>query len=214
MNKKIFNGKVVIYLFAVLFLFLATEFILSLNFNQEHLTQNHFIPSITKYYSEALVHHSQSAAKISWHIVFGMTLLVLGLFQLNDKFRVKHRQLHRVMGVCYMVLGALTAGLGLILSGGVLGGVVTQVAVIGFAFFWYFTAYKSIHYVWLGQYRLHRRWTARNYFAVLATGMVRPALFIMDVVVPGLSPAELYQIANWLGLVLALVLSQWYVDER
>ena len=108
----------------------------------------------------------------------------------------------------------MAVSLGLWLSQKAIGGLLTQSAFYIIAILWYLSAYLSVTYALNGELKLHRRWTLRNYFATLATGFMRPMLFIVDLAFPNQSPEVLFPISCWGCLVTALLLSQWLIERN
>jgi len=209
-----FGYKLFIPISALVFMFLVIEFGLSLNFFPDHLTKNYPIPVGVNYYSFAFVDHLiQERPQLNLHFISGFILLCLGLIQLSETFRKKHRFAHRVIGVIYFSLGSFVAGIGLYLSGRVLGGPLAQASFFAFAGLWYFSAFQSLSAVFKKNFAMHRRWTLRNYIATLATGFIRPMLFVSDVMFPNQPPTVLFPIACWFSVLTALLASQWLVEK-
>ena len=205
-------SKYVLWFCAAGFLVFATEFLWSFNFDPAHLLEHNLFDVSARHYQEVIPGHlNEEKRSVNFHAIAGVCLLLTGLLQLSDRFRKKHRQAHRVVGVIYMILGFAASGMGLVIADKAIGGAVTFAAFLAFAAFWIFTAIQSLRFMWLRQYKRHRLWSVRNYFAVLATGFIRPWLFLVDLIYPHQQPAVLFPLACWLAILTALALGQWYV---
>ncbi len=215
MKKPVFQSRHLIWIFAAVFIIFATEFFLGFNWDPDHLMNQNLFDVSRRHYRVVIPGHLlQEQIPVNFHVLTGITLVLLGLFQLNDRFRIKHRRLHRILGFIYMSIGFVAVSLGLWLSQKAIGGLLTQSAFYIIAILWYLSAYLSVTYALNGELKLHRRWTLRNYFATLATGFMRPMLFIVDLAFPNQSPEVLFPISCWGCLVTALLLSQWLIERN
>ncbi|MGZ5280596.1 MAG: DUF2306 domain-containing protein [Pseudobdellovibrionaceae bacterium] len=214
MKRSAANLNWLFWISGISFIYFTVEFFLSFNYFPDHLIRDYIFSVARRHYSVAIPGHLiQEKIFVNFHLLCGLLLVVLGLVQLNDRFRIRFRFWHRWLGVTYVALGFLAASMGLYLSQKALGGLITQVAFFIIAGLWYFTAYKAVSDVLNKNYPQHRRWMIRNYFLTLSTGFIRPFLFVVDLIIPGLRPETVFPIACWLSLILALLLSYWFLEK-
>lgn len=200
-------------LIGILFVILAIEMVLSLNFAPDYISKNHPIPSVVKHYKVAYQSHLlEMSGRVSFHILTGIGLILLGLLQLRYEFQKKLRWLHVPLGSAYLLLGAVTAALGMYLAQKSIGGLFSTILFWLIGVLWFGSAIQLLRYGLAKDIHSHRRWAIRNVFLILGTGLARPLYLVIDVSFPGQPTEVLFPLSNWLGFVGVLLLSQLYIE--
>lgn len=188
------------------FLTLVGYFLLSFNFWKSGLVS---MPVFRWYYAKALSHHLiRETVHLNVHALAGETLVVLGLFQISDGFRARHRRLHRAMGFTYLGVGAFTSVYAIFLTRSSYGGRWTLASVAVLVCLWGITAYRAMRSLYLGEPMVHRRWMLRNYFLTLSTVLVRPYYVLLFLLLPGYSPEILFPTAFGFTTATTIVVSE------
>jgi hypothetical protein len=196
--------------FAIAFLYFALEFLISFNWDPAHLTERYFFEVGQRHYQMAIPDHLEAdPQRVNFHILFGLVLLISGALQLSEKLRIRHPRFHRVLGYVYFVTGLVVVLLGLAMAGKALGGASTKLAFWVFAGLWLVTMGFTFFHIKKRNLALHKKWSIRNYYASLATGLIRPNLFIIDLMLPGQSPEVLFSMSCWFSIVITMVICEW-----
>ena len=160
------------------------------------------------------------------HVVFGSIAILTCCLQVWPWLRARHPEVHRRIGLAYVFAGVLPAGvLGLILGAQTPFGPVLRASNVLLAIVWLSVTLAGFR---AGrQYRVteHRRWMTRS--TVLTLSIISNRVWAVIWVI-ALSPqlattfggneALMVQaiagLSGWLGWVLPLVLTEWWLDAR
>lgn len=160
------------------------------------------------------------------HVVFGSVAILTCCLQVWPWLRARYPEAHRRIGLAYVFAGVLPAGvLGLILGAQTPFGPVLRASNVLLALVWLFVTMAG--YRAARQYRTteHRRWMTRS--TVLTLSIISNRLWAVVWVIT-LSPqlattfagneALMVQtiagLSGWLGWVLPLVLTEWWLDAH
>jgi hypothetical protein len=160
------------------------------------------------------------------HVVFGAVAILAGSLQVSPWLRSRYPELHRRVGWLYVFAGVLPAGvLGLILGAQTPFGPVLRASNVLLALVW--LTVTLVGYRAGRQYRTteHRRWMTRSVVLTLSIISNRAWAVIWVVTLTpqlattfGGNEALMVQaiagLSGWLGWVLPLVLTEWWLDGR
>ena len=160
------------------------------------------------------------------HVIFGSVAILTCCLQVWPWLRARYPDVHRRIGLAYVFAGVLPAGvLGLILGAQTPFGPVLRASNVLLALVWLFVTMAG--YRAGRQYRTteHRRWMTRS--TVLTVSIISNRAWAVVWVIT-LSPqlattfggneALMVQaiagLSGWLGWVLPLVVTEWWLDAR
>ena len=160
------------------------------------------------------------------HVIFGSVAILTCCLQVWPWLRARYPDVHRRIGLAYVFAGVLPAGvLGLILGAQTPFGPVLRASNVLLALVWLFVTMAG--YRAGRQYRTaeHRRWMTRS--TVLTVSVISNRAWAVVWVIT-LSPqlattfggneALMVQaiagLSGWLGWVLPLVVTEWWLDAR
>ena len=146
------------------------------------------------------------------HIVPGLLFMILGPFQFSQSIRARHLQWHRWNGRIFMTIGFIIGVSALLMSFTMqsIGGVNQAAATILFGFFFLFALSKAFWHIRRRQVTLHRQWMLRAFAIGLAVATIRPivGIFFATSRFSGLTPAQFFGTAFWIGFVLHLIAAE------
>jgi hypothetical protein len=160
------------------------------------------------------------------HVIFGSVAILTCCLQVWPWLRARHPEVHRRIGLVYVFGGVLPGGiLGLILGAQTPFGPVLRASNVLLAIVWLFVTLAG--YRAGRQYRTteHRRWMTRS--VVLTLSIISNRVWAV-VWVLTLSPQlattfggnetlmiqTIAGLSGWLGWVVPLVLTEWWLDAR
>lgn len=141
------------------------------------------------------------------HIVPGAIAMIIGPFQLRKKFRVKHIDLHRLLGKIYLCAVIVGGCGGLYLALYSDGGLVGHFGFGMLALLWLYTGIQAYLSIRRGDVIEHQRWMIRNYALTLAGVTLR--LLLGVIAMSGIDFNEGYRAATWLCWVPNLIIAEW-----
>jgi len=160
------------------------------------------------------------------HVIFGSIAIVTCCLQVWPWLRTRHPDVHRRIGLAYVFAGVLPAGvLGLILVAQTPFGPVLRASNVLLALVWLFATIAG--YRAGRRYRTteHRRWMTRS--TVLTLSIISNRVWAVVWVITlgpqlattfGGNEALMVQaiagLSGWLGWVLPLVITEWWLDTR
>jgi uncharacterized membrane protein len=149
------------------------------------------------------------------HIVPGLLFMILGPFQFSESIRARHLQWHRWNGRIFMTIGFIIGVSALLMSFTMqsIGGVNQAAATILFGFFFLFALSKALWHIRRRQVTLHRQWMIRAFAIGLAVATIRPivGIFFATSRLSGLTPAQFFGTAFWIGFVLHLIAAEAWI---
>jgi len=149
------------------------------------------------------------------HIVPGLLFMIMGPFQFSESIRARHLQWHRWNGRIFMTIGFIIGVSALLMSFTMqsIGGVNQAAATILFGFFFLFALSKAFWHIRRRQVRLHRQWMIRAFAIGLAVATIRPivGIFFATSRFSGLTPAQFFGTAFWIGFVLHLIAAEAWI---
>lgn len=168
------------------------------------------VPGIRTEFVDNMVQVSATGSIL--HFLGGATVIIVGAFQFNSRFRNRHINLHRWFGRIY-VTGILIGGLAALnLAFYSTGGVVAHFGFGLLALCWLATTYVAYRHVRAGNITLHQQWMIRSYALTLAAVTLR--LYLPLFQVAGLSFEEAYPAIAWLCWVPNLLIAEWWLVPR
>jgi len=149
------------------------------------------------------------------HIIPGLLFMILGPFQFGESICARHLQWHRWNGRIFVTIGFIIGVSALLMSFTMqsIGGVNQAAATILFGFFFLFALSKAIWHVRRRQVTLHRQWMIRAFAIGLAVATIRPivGIFFATSRFSGLTPAQFFGTAFWIGFVLHLIAAEAWI---
>lgn len=150
------------------------------------------------------------------HILPGVVFMVLGPLQFNTRLRAKYPAWHRISGrifvVCSLIIGVTALVMSIVMPA--VGGVTQATATALFALYFLFALGKAFWHIRQRQIAAHRAWMIRAFATGLAVATIRPlvGLFYATSRVSGLTPAEFFGIAFWLGFGLHFIAAESWLS--
>jgi len=146
------------------------------------------------------------------HVVPGLLFTVLGPFQLSESIRARHLQWHRWNGRIFIATGFIVGISALLMSFTMqsIGGVNQAAATVLFGSFFLFALSKAFWHIRRREVALHRQWMIRAFAIGLAVASIRPivGIFFATSRFSGLTPAQFFGTAFWIGFVLHLIVAE------
>ncbi|VAW44090.1 hypothetical protein MNBD_GAMMA02-1155 [hydrothermal vent metagenome] len=147
------------------------------------------------------------------HFIAGGLALALTPFQLSQKFRNLSKNLHRTVGMFY-VLCVLIGGItGLIMALNASGGWVAKLGFFNLAVAWLVITTLAFYYAFKGDISKHRRWIYRS-VAVTAAAITLRLFLGIGLGVLQLPFFTVYVPASWLCWILNLMLCEWLLYRK
>lgn len=149
------------------------------------------------------------------HIVPGLLFVTLGPLQFRSSLRARHPLWHRVSGRVFLC-AALTIGISaLVMSFAMpaIGGPVQASATAIFSAYFLFSLIRAFRHIRRREIASHRRWMIRAFSTGIAVATIRPivGIFFATSRVTGLTPREFFGFAFWMGFLLHLFLTEWWL---
>ena len=149
------------------------------------------------------------------HIVPGLLFMILGPFQFSESIRARPVHWHRWNGRMFMTIGFIIGISALLMSFTMqsVGGVNQAAATILFALFFLFALSRALWHIRRRQVTLHRQWMIRAFAIGLAVATIRPivGIFFATSRFSGLTPAQFFGTAFWIGFVLHLIAAEAWI---
>jgi len=158
---------------------------------------------------------AQHASLTLVHIVPGLLFVTLGPLQFRSGLRARHPMWHRVSGRVFLC-AALTIGVSaLVMSFAMpaIGGPVQASATAIFSAYFLFSLVRAFWHIRRREIASHRRWMIRAFSTGIAVATIRPivGIFFATSRVTGLTPREFFGFAFWMGFLLHLSLTEWWL---
>jgi uncharacterized membrane protein len=149
------------------------------------------------------------------HVVPGLLFTVIGPFQFSESIRARHLQWHRWNGRIFIATGFIIGISALLMSFTMqsIGGVNQAAATVLFGSFFLFALSKAFGHIRRREVALHRQWMIRAFAIGLAVASIRPivGIFFATSRFSGLTPAQFFGTAFWIGFVLHLIAAEAWI---
>jgi uncharacterized membrane protein len=145
------------------------------------------------------------------HRLGGTLYMVLGVLQFAPTLRARRPQLHRWMGMGFILLSlsAAISGITMSITHG-LAGMVEVVPSVFFGVLSLVTVGKAYLHVRRREFALHREWMIRTFAIGLGIVPIR-ILYVIGVQTTLLSARQLMGLSFWAGWLLALVVAESWI---
>jgi Predicted membrane protein (DUF2306) len=144
------------------------------------------------------------------HIVLGGIALLIGWLQFSVNLRERYVQVHRSIGIIYVLSVFLSASTGLYIAVYATGGIIAKAGFAGLGIVWLLTTLQAYRVILKKEIRLHQTWMIYSYASCLAAVTLRIWLPILINVLHDFIPA--YRIVAWLcwvpNLMVAFLLTR------
>lgn len=152
------------------------------------------------------------------HIVPGLLFVTLGPMQFSAGLRARHPMWHRVNGRVFLCAALTIGSSAFVMSFAMpaIGGPVQATATGTFSTFFLFALGKGFWHIRKREFGLHRRWMIRAFSIGIAVATIRPivGLFFATSRLTGLTPRQFFGLAFWIGFVLHLILTEWWLRNN
>jgi uncharacterized membrane protein len=149
------------------------------------------------------------------HVVPGLLFTVIGPFQFSESIRARYLQWHRWNGRIFIATGSIIGISALLMSFTMqsIGGVNQAAATVLFGSFFLFALSKAFWHIRRREVALHRQWMIRAFAIGLAVASIRPivGIFFATSRFSGLTPAQFFGTAFWIGFVLHLIAAEAWI---
>jgi uncharacterized membrane protein len=149
------------------------------------------------------------------HAISGGTALAIGWLQFIKRLRAKAPNLHRTVGMLYVIMIAVSGITGLYMAYYAGGGLSGRLGFGTLAVLWLYTLYRGMHSIFsLNNISAHGRWMTRNYALTCAAIMLRiytplaAVLFGLDDTNGSL---DSFTVIAWLCWVPNLLFAEWLI---
>jgi uncharacterized membrane protein len=149
------------------------------------------------------------------HILPGMLFMLLGPLQFSSAIRARHVRWHRWSGRIYLTSALVIGVSALAMSVGMpaIGGPLQAAATTLFALLFLFALGRAYRAILRRDIARHREWMIRAFAIGLAVATIRPivGLFFATSRLSGLTPAQFFGVAFWIGFVLHVVVAELWI---
>jgi uncharacterized membrane protein len=130
------------------------------------------------------------------HAFCGGVALLVGPFQISERFRIRWPRVHRTMGWVYVVGVGLAAVAAIVMVPQVNFGPIAGVGFLALAIAWLIATGMALRMAIMQRFQDHRRWMLRSYAltaAAITLRILMPAAAVM-----GLPPGPSYRAIAWM----------------
>jgi len=149
------------------------------------------------------------------HVIPGLLFMILGPLQFSATIRARHLRWHRWSGRVFLVCSLIIGVSALVMSFSMqsIGGVNQAAATILFGTFFLVALGKAFWHIRRREIALHREWMIRAFAVGLAVATIRPiiGIFFATSHWSGLTPAQFFGTAFWIGFVLQLIAAECWI---
>jgi uncharacterized membrane protein len=149
------------------------------------------------------------------HILPGLAYLLLAPAQFSSHLRAKRPEMHRRLGRVTLVAGLITGLTALRMTTEMaIGGANETAAILLFGSLFLLSLGCGYREIRNGRREKHREWMIRAYSIGLAIATIRPivGIFFATSRLTGLTQAQFFGTAFWIGFTLHLIAAQWWID--
>jgi len=150
-------------------------------------------------------------AEIVLHALFASIALVIGLPQMNKKFRERFPKTNIFLRRIYFVSVIIAAITGFLLAFHAKGGLVNTFGFGMLAVIWLFSCYKAFTAVKVNDFTSFRIWIVRNYALTFAAVTLRIYLGIFFGTLGYLQFDNFYPVLGFLCWVPNLIFVEWFI---
>lgn len=148
------------------------------------------------------------------HVYSSIFILLAGFTQFNSKILKKHKKLHRVIGIIYVIAILLfSAPTGLIMGIHANGGFVAQFFFITLAVLWWWFTFKAYKTARSGDFKAHRQFMIRSFALTLSAITLRLwKVILVKLFEP--NPMDVYIIISGLGWIPNLLIAEFFIIHK
>ena len=147
------------------------------------------------------------------HFITGGLALAVTPLQLSKKFRSLSKNLHRSVGMLYVLCVMIGGMTGLVMALNASGGWVAKLGFFNLAVVWLVTTMVAFYYALKGDISKHRRWIYRS--VAVTAGAITLRLFLgLGLGVLQLPFLTVYVPSAWLCWILNLMLCEWILHRK
>ena len=147
------------------------------------------------------------------HVVLGLVFALALPFQLSSRFRMNHLRTHRRLGRVLMVVGLAIGVSAYWMVSNPVGGFVEIIATVFYATTLLIALTMAWWRVRQRDIARHREWMLRAIAVMLGIATTRPvmAVFFATSAVTGLTPAQFFGYAFWIGFTITVMAAELYI---
>jgi hypothetical protein len=156
-----------------------------------------------------------TAGMVLLHIVPSLLFVMLVPLQFVTSLRRNHPRFHRWTGRAIVLLGVILGVSALRLSAHPVGGLAEGTATAFFGSLFLFSLAKTWWHIRHKRVELHREWATRMAAIALGVATTRPIMgvFFATSRLTGLTPAQFFGPAMWLGFVSTYLAGEAWIDQ-
>lgn len=150
------------------------------------------------------------------HILPGLVFVVLGPLQFVETLRTRQPAVHRRIGYVVLISGLVTGVTALVMTTQTaIGGATERAATALFGVLFLVALTRAFACIRRRHLALHREWMIRAFSLGLAVATIRPIVgaFFATQRATGLTPAEFFGIAFWLGFTMHLIAAEAWINH-
>ena len=153
------------------------------------------------------------AALTQSHVTAGLILALLIPVQLSSRVRQRTPRVHRWIGRTLMAVGLFVGLSGYPMVAAPVGGALERTAIVTFATAFIVFLMRAWWRIRHGDVAGHREWILRALAIVLGIATTRPVVgvFFATSTATGLTPAQFFGPAFWIGFTATALAGEWYV---
>ena len=146
------------------------------------------------------------------HIFTGFVAVVTGIAQFVPWLRNRYPRVHRWTGRVYFAAVFPSAVFAFVVACLSLAGLASLAPLSLLAVLWFVSAVQGLRYARARDFHAHRVWMIRNY--AITAGAVTGRLWALALFAVFPNDLVTFATANWLGLVLNLLVAEWWIQRR
>lgn len=148
------------------------------------------------------------------HVFSSIWVLILGVPQFINSFRVLYPKIHQFLGKAYIAITLILASpSGLVMGYYGNGGWIAQLAFVLLALFWFYFTWKGFQYAKLKEWNKHQKFMTRSYALTLSAITLRLVKFGL-VHLFAWGPMDIYRIAAWTWVLNLVMVELWWYFEK
>ncbi|MFD9700629.1 DUF2306 domain-containing protein [Lentzea sp. NPDC059081] len=148
------------------------------------------------------------------HIFTGTVAVLAGVSQFWPGLRARHPRVHRVMGRVYFAAVLPSSVLGVVCAQLSLAGLASQAPLTVLSVLWFVSAVVGLRTARRRQFGAHRIWMIRGFALTGAAVTGRLWGLLLGGLLPEADGLLVLASANWLALVLNLLVAEWWIQSR
>ncbi|MFD5830829.1 DUF2306 domain-containing protein [Lentzea sp. NPDC060358] len=148
------------------------------------------------------------------HIFTGTVAVLAGVSQFWPGLRARRPRVHRVMGRVYVAAVLPSSVLGVVCAQLSLAGLASQAPLTVLSVLWFASAVLGLRTARRRQFGAHRIWMIRGFALTGAAVTGRLWGLLLGGLLPDADGLLVLASANWLALVLNLLVAEWWIQSR